>query len=161
MAQEERTGAVVSLIHELTREVGAPAILVGHSLGWLTATAEAEAVPEQIRAVVYLAAFMLPNGMTALAMMNIQRCRASWCDYSLLADPGLVGALRLDPRSDSIDCQQRMKSAFYGDLSDLEFLLALSYLHCDEPLGVVLRPTANTPARFGGVPPPLHPMPRR
>ena len=45
-----------------------------------------------------------------------------------------------------------MKSAFYGDLSDLEFLLALSHLHCDEPLGVVLRPTANTPARFGGFP---------
>jgi pimeloyl-ACP methyl ester carboxylesterase len=41
-----------------------PVVLVGHSLGGLTVSAVAEAMPERLSAVVYLTAFLPPLGVT-------------------------------------------------------------------------------------------------
>ena len=46
----------------IEREPG-PVVVVGHSGGGLTATAVAEAAPDRVAAVVYLAGMMLPSGM--------------------------------------------------------------------------------------------------
>jgi pimeloyl-ACP methyl ester carboxylesterase len=45
----------------LLRRFDAPVVLVGHSGGGITATQVAEAVPERVAAVVYLAGMMLPS----------------------------------------------------------------------------------------------------
>ena len=45
-------------------------ILVGHSAGGMTISAVAEQVPEALLAVVYLAGFMVPNGLPLLAMLQ-------------------------------------------------------------------------------------------
>jgi pimeloyl-ACP methyl ester carboxylesterase len=151
VTQQERTRAVTSLVDEVTRDAGTSVVLVGHSLGGLTVTAAAEAIPERVRAVVYITATLLPNGMTAQDMIRHSTMANGVLPSLLLADPAVVGALRLDPRSDSADYRRRIKSAFYNDVSDVDFMAALSQCHCDEPLGVMLAPTTVTPPRFGRI----------
>jgi pimeloyl-ACP methyl ester carboxylesterase len=150
--QADRTRAVVSLVDEVVRNEDRPVVLVGHSLGGLTVTAVAEAIPEHVSAAVYLAAFLLRPGMTLLAMKKHPTMAGSLVPSLLLAEPGLVRAMRIDPRSDRAGYREKMKSAFYGDVSDANFQVALSHLHCDEPLSVMLNPTHVTPSRLGRVP---------
>jgi pimeloyl-ACP methyl ester carboxylesterase len=152
VTQEDRTRAVAALVEEVSRREGKPVVLVGHSLGGLTVTATAEAVPEQVSAVVYLSAFLLPPGVTARMMIDHPAMAESMVPPLFLADPKVVRALRVDPRSDWANYQRQMRSALYGDMSDADFQAALSHLHCDEPFGVMLEPTGVTPARFGRVP---------
>jgi pimeloyl-ACP methyl ester carboxylesterase len=152
VSQQDRTRAVVALIDEVTRSQARTVVLVGHSLGGLTVSAVAEAIPERVSAVVYLAAFLLPPEMTLHAMKEHPTMAGSLLPSLLIADPGLVRAMRIDPRSDRPDYQRQMKSALYDDVTDADFRVALSHLHCDEPLGVMLNPTLVTPARFGRVP---------
>jgi pimeloyl-ACP methyl ester carboxylesterase len=87
------------LINEMTRNQARPVVLVGHSLGGLTVSAVAEAIPERVSAVVYLTAFLLPSGMTAHAMIEHPTMADSVVPSLFLADPGLVQAMRIDPRN--------------------------------------------------------------
>jgi pimeloyl-ACP methyl ester carboxylesterase len=151
VSQQDRTRAVVALIDEVTRNEARPVVLVGHSLGGLTVSAVAEVIPERVSAVAYLDAFLLPLGMTAHTMIEHPTMADSLVPSLFLADPGLVRAMRIDPRSDRPDYVQQTKSALYGDLSDADLQVALSHLHCDEPLGVMLNPAHVTPVRFGRV----------
>jgi pimeloyl-ACP methyl ester carboxylesterase len=152
VTQEDRTRAVVALIEKIAREDdGRPVVLVGHSLGGPTVSAAAEAIPERVCAAVYLAAFLLAPGMTAHTMIEHPTMAGSLVPSLFLADPGLVQAMRIDRRSDRPEYVKQTKSAFYGDLSDADLQVALSHLHCDEPLGVMLNPADVTPARFGRV----------
>jgi pimeloyl-ACP methyl ester carboxylesterase len=147
VTQDERTHAVVSLIDE----VGGPVVLVGASLGGLTISAVAEAIPDRLHAVVYVAAFLLPPGMPAVAMFQHETLARSQLLPLFLADPAAVGASRLDPRSEDADYRARLRMALYGDLSEANFELALTQLHCDEPAGVTLEPSPITSERFGRV----------
>jgi pimeloyl-ACP methyl ester carboxylesterase len=151
VSQQDRTRAVVALIDEVTRNEARPVVLVGHSLGGLTASAVAEAIPQRVSAVVYLTAFLLPSGMTAHTMIEHPTMADSVVPSLFLADPGLAQAMRIDPRSDRPHYMQQTKSALYGDLSDANFQVALSHLHCDQPLGVMRNPAHVTPVRFGRV----------
>jgi pimeloyl-ACP methyl ester carboxylesterase len=151
VSQQDRTRAVVALIDEVARNQGGPVVLVGHSLGGLTVSAVAEAIPERVSAVVYLTAFLLPPGMTAHTMIEHPTMAASLVPSLFLADPGLVQAMRIDPRSDRPHYVQQTKFALYGDLNDADLQSARSHLHCDEPLGVMLNPARVTPVRFGRV----------
>src|SRR5258708_39458696 len=58
ITQEERTQAVVSLVEETARETGGPVVLVGQSLGGLTVTAAAEAIPDHLRPLRSISAFL-------------------------------------------------------------------------------------------------------
>jgi len=89
--------------------------------------------------------------MTAHTMIEHPTMADSLVPSLFLADPGLVQAMRIDPRSDRPDYVQQTKSALYGDLSDADLQVALTHLHCDETLSVVLNPAHVTPARFGRV----------
>ena len=148
VTQDERTRAVASLIDE----VGGPVVLVGHSLGGLTISAVAETIPDRLHAVVYLTAFLMPPGMPALVMHQHETMARSSVPGLFLADPAAVGAFRLDPRSEDADYRARFRTALYEDLSDTDFNLALTQLHCDEPAGVARVPSPVTPERFGRVP---------
>ena len=147
VTQDERTHAVVSLIDE----IGGPIVLVGHSLGGLTISAVAEAVPDRLRAVVYLTAFLLPPGMPAVAMRQHETMAHSLLPALFLADPAVVGAFRLDPRSGDANYRARSRTALYGDLSSSDFDRALTRLHCDEPASVARVASRITPERFGRV----------
>ena len=151
VSPQDRTRAVVALIDEVARNQAGPVVLVGHSLGGLTVSAVAEAIPKRVSAVVYLTAFLLPPGTSAHTLIEHPTMADSLVPSLFLADPGLVQAMRIDPRSDRSDYVQQMKSALYGDLSDADLQVKLSHLHCDEPLGVMLNPAHVTPVRFGRV----------
>src|SRR6185437_2834846 len=68
VTQDQRTQAVVALVKEAASR--GRVVLVGHSAGGMTISAVAEQVPTLLHAVVYLAGFMVPTGMTLLEMLR-------------------------------------------------------------------------------------------
>jgi len=147
ITQSERTAAVVSLIEQMRGNV----VLVGHSMGGLTISAVAEAVPEKLRALVYVTALMLPPHMPPNAMFQHETMINNAVKPLLCADPALVGALRINPASADPGYRRLMKAAFYTDASDADFASMQASLHCDEPAGVALEASRVTAERFGSV----------
>jgi pimeloyl-ACP methyl ester carboxylesterase len=151
VTQEERTQAVVALVREAVSLGDGKVILVGHSAGGLTISAVAEQVPELLFAVVYLSGFMLPNGMQVFEMLQHETMSSSLGSGLFVGNPAATGATRINAGSADDAYRSRLKATFYGDVSESEFALAASKLHCDEPVGAVT-PSAITPGRFGAVP---------
>ena len=145
------------LNEELAREIDAKfrtvsyRILVGHSAGGLTISAVAERVPELLLAVVYLSGFMLPSGMQVFEMLQHETMSSSLGPGLFVGNPAATGATRINVGSANDAYRSRLRATFYGDMSESEFALATSQLHCDEPVGAVA-PSGITPGRFGTVP---------
>src|SRR6516164_10329812 len=97
VTQEERTQAVIALVKEATSLGGGKVILVGHSAGGMTISAVAEQVPDLLLAVVYLAGFMVPNGMTLLAVLKHQSMSSALGPRLFVGDPAAIGATRIMP----------------------------------------------------------------
>jgi pimeloyl-ACP methyl ester carboxylesterase len=151
VTQEERTQAVVALIKEAASRDG-KVILVGHSAGGMTISAVAEQVPNLLLAVVYLAGFMVPNGMPLLAMLQHETWSSALAPGLFVGDPIAIGATRIHPGSTDEAYRSLLKASFYGDVSDSEFAHAASQLHNDEPNAGAVAPSEITPGRFGTVP---------
>jgi pimeloyl-ACP methyl ester carboxylesterase len=151
VTQEERTQAAVALVREAASLGNGKVILVGHSAGGLTISAVAEQVPELLFAVVYLSGFMLPNGMQVFEMLQHETMSSSLGPGLFVGNPAATGATRINAGSADDAYKSRLKATFYGDVSESEFALAASQLHCDEPVGAVTA-SAITPGRFGAVP---------
>ena len=151
VTQEERTRAVVDLVKEAASRSDGKVILVGHSAGGLTISAVAEEVPDLLLAVVYLSGFMLPNGMQVFTMLQHETMSSSLGPGLFVGDPAATGATRINAGSADDAYRARLRATFYGDLSESEFALAASQLHCDEPVGAVT-PSGITPGGFGRVP---------
>ena len=58
----------------------APAVVVGHSGGGITASQVAERAPQRVAALVYLAGMMLPHGMSFAQLVRV--CRADYPAFS-------------------------------------------------------------------------------
>jgi uncharacterized RmlC-like cupin family protein/predicted alpha/beta-hydrolase family hydrolase len=152
VTQEQRTRAVIALVEKTAAETGGPVVLVGHSLGGLTVSAVAEAVPQHLHAVVYLCAFMLPAAMSAVELTSHPAMAGARVKRVVLADPQAVGAMRIDFHSADRAYRDLLQDCFAGDVSGPVFDRLRAGLHCDEPLGVFLTPGKQTAARFGRVP---------
>jgi pimeloyl-ACP methyl ester carboxylesterase len=136
---------------QVAHETGRAVVLVGHSLGGLTVSAVAEAIPDRLSAVVYLAAFMLAPTMSAMAMITHDSMASAIVPSLFKGNPSDLGAMRIDPSSKSEAYRSRLKAAFYEDVSDELFRFASDNLHCDEPFGVTLLPSPLSTAHFGRV----------
>jgi pimeloyl-ACP methyl ester carboxylesterase len=152
ITQEERTGAVVALVREAAALHGGKVILVGHSAGGMTISAVAEEVPDLLLAIVYLAGFLVPNGMSLLAMLQHETMASALSPGLFLGDPVAIGATRINGGSTEQAYRSLLKASFYGDVSDADFARAAAQLHCDEPNAGALAPSGITPERFGTVP---------
>ena len=152
VTQEDRTQAVVALVKEAGSLGEAKVILVGHSAGGMTISAVAEQVPELLAAVVYLAGFMVPNGLSLLAMLPHEAMSSALSPGLFVGDPAAIGATRINPGPADDAYRSLLKASFYADVTDVDFAEAASQLHCDEPNGGALAPSEITPARFGTVP---------
>ena len=152
VTQEERTQAVVALVKEAASLSDGKVILVGHSAGGMTISAVAEQVPNLLLAVVYLAGFMVPNGMPLLAMLQHESLSSALAPGLFVGDPAAIGATRIHVGSTDQAYRSLLKAAFYGDVSESEFAHAASQLHCDEPNAGALAPSEITSGRFGAVP---------
>jgi pimeloyl-ACP methyl ester carboxylesterase len=152
VTQEERTQAVVALVKEAASLGSGKVILVGHSAGGMTISAVAEQVPHLLLAVVYLAGFMVPNGMPLLAMLQHETMASALAPGLFVGDPAAIGATRIHGGSTDEAYRSLLKASFYDDVSESEFARAASQLHCDEPNAGALAPSKITPGRFGKVP---------
>jgi pimeloyl-ACP methyl ester carboxylesterase len=152
VTQEERTQAVVALVRDAASLGGGKVVLVGHSAGGMTISAVAEQVPDLLAAVVYLAGFMVPGGVTLLAMLQHEALSSALSPGLFVGEPAAIGATRINPESTDKAYRSLLKAAFYGDVSESEFAHAASQLHCDEPNAGALAPSEITPGRFGAVP---------
>ena len=152
VTQEERTQAVVALVKEAASVGSGKVILVGHSAGGMTISAVAEQVPNLLLAVVYLAGFMVPNGMSLLAMLQHETLSSALSPGLFVGDPIAIGATRINAGSTDEAYRSLLKASFYGDVSESEFAHAASQLHCDEANAGALAPSEITPGRFGAVP---------
>jgi len=114
-------------------------VLVGHSLGGLTISQTAEAIPERIHTLVYLSAFLLRDG-------ECQRDRLSEINNPLL----------MASRQQSADGKAYqwggpdLKEAFYHLCSDEDFARAGDRLR-PQPSVIGATPLDLTPERFGHV----------
>ncbi len=151
VTQEERTAAVIAAVRELNGQTGGRAVVVGHSLGGLTVSPVAEAIPDEISAAIYLTAFMLPPGMVAGQMIQDELMAEALVPQLFMADPDDVGALRIDVASDDEAYRALAREAFYADLTDEQFEAALGELHPDEPAQVAGVPSSVTADNFGQV----------
>jgi pimeloyl-ACP methyl ester carboxylesterase len=152
VTQQQRTQAVVALVKEAASLGDGKVILVGHSAGGMTISAVAEQVPNLLFAVVYLAGFMVPNGMPLLAMLQHETLSAALAPGLFVGDPTAIGATRIHVGSTDEAYRSLLKAAFYGDLSEAEFAHAASQLHCDESNAGAIAPSEITPGGFGTVP---------
>ncbi len=149
---EERTEAVVTLVKEVASGTGAKVILVGHSAGGMVISAVAEQVPDLLAAIVYIAGFMVPNGVSLLEMLPHESMSSAISPGLFVGDPVAIGATRINPGPADDAYRALLKASFYADLSDADFARAAAELHSDEPNGGALTPSGITPARFGSVP---------
>ena len=152
VAQSERTAEVAEVVRSAAKLGDGKVVLVGHSWGGLTASHVAEAEPELIRAVVFLAALMLPNGASALQILGDPAFGSSKTIPLIPAPPPEVGALRVNPRSDDPAYAAALREAYYADVDDARHAAVSQMLYCDESGETAERPMAVSAARFGSVP---------
>ncbi|MBV7330734.1 hypothetical protein KFU94_21310 [Chloroflexi bacterium TSY] len=107
---------------------------------------------DQIHRIVYLAAFMLPNGMFTFDFTFEDGTPLGAVRLLRLASPKIVGAQRIDPKSQDTEYLAKVRDAFYGDVSDDDFVWILNELHPDEPAQVTKEPSPITAERFGRIP---------
>ncbi|MBP1871187.1 pimeloyl-ACP methyl ester carboxylesterase [Ensifer adhaerens] len=152
ITQLERTEAVVKLVEEAVALGGGKVILVGHSAGGMTVSAVAERVPDLLAAIVYIAGFLVPNGMPLLAMLQHETMSSALSPGLFIGDPVAIGATRINPGSTDEAYRSLLKASFYGDVSEAEFAHAASHLHYDESNAGALASSGITSERFGTVP---------
>jgi pimeloyl-ACP methyl ester carboxylesterase len=117
-----------------------PVILVGHSLGGIVISQAAERRPEKVQGLVYLCAFLLPNG--ASFMSAVDGVEGSMVlDNLVMADDGHSVTIREDV----------MHEAFAHDVP-LEAFQQVRPLIVPQPTGPLVAPLEITEARWGSVP---------
>lgn len=152
VTQDERTQAVVALVKKAASLSEAKVVLVGHSAGGMTVSAVAEQAPELLAAVVYLAGFLAPNGLSLLAMLGHESMSSALSPGLFVGDPVAIGATRINTGPSDEAYRSLLKESFYGDVSDADFAKAASQLHSDEPNIGALAPSEITPGGFGATP---------
>jgi len=125
-------------IAALAQSAAEPIVLVGHSRGGIVLSEVAERIPERIRALVYVSAFLLEDGHC------LQDTAAE--DTEALVLPAIVVA---DDHQSATIRESAVREAFYGQCSDEDVVLAQSLLR-PEPLAPLATPVHVT-ARFGSV----------
>jgi len=121
-------------------EQGEPVTLVGHSRGGILISQAAEYVPERIGTLVYLAAFLVPDGETMrTTLARTPRERPAEPDYDMTADGH---AYRLRPEAVARTFYTGTEPAWQARAAS-EALL--------EPVTLVNAPLSLTPQRFGRV----------
>lgn len=129
--------AVISVIEAQDQ----PVILVGHSFGGMVISAVAEAIPERISALVYLAAY-LPQTGDSLVSLSTQD------HYSVLGQEG--NFLLSEDFAYGMVNADIFASAFCPDCAE-DQLPAVAASQLNEPLAPLNEPVELTEANFGSV----------
>lgn len=152
VTQADRNKAVLTAIQQAATKGDGRVILVGHSLGGLTLNPVGELAYQQLHAIVYLTAFMLPQGMYNRDFVLKDGVPRSNVLSLMVAKPQEIGAQRINFRSQDQAYLDRIREVFYGDISDQAFESIISRLHPDEPAQVTQSPSPITTERYGRIP---------
>jgi pimeloyl-ACP methyl ester carboxylesterase len=117
-----------------------PVVLVGHSYGGAVIGQTAEARPDKIRKLVYLTAFMVPDGEITMTVAQSDTGNHMAGNVALAEDGKTITALPAGARN-----------LFYGLCSDDDFALARLLLGPEATAGFQV-PLHSTPERFGRIP---------
>lgn len=126
--------AVVAALAE-----GPPAVLVGHSFGGIVVSAAAEAAPERVRRLVYLAAYLPRDGE------SLQTLAAR--DPAGELGPGFV----VDGPAGVARVREDLRAPLFCGGCDAATAAAVSRAMVAEPLAPTGTPVRLTPERFGRV----------
>ena len=129
------------IVAALAAEPG-PAVLVGHSLGGVSIAAAAEMAPERVRRLVFLCAFLLPDGESAVTVSRWPEAGRSD------GPPAFVRAA--DGLSVSV-VPERAAGLFYSDCDPADIADALQRLR-PQPRAIQTTAVRLTPERYGSVP---------
>ncbi len=142
------TIAVIDQVRALGHE---KVVLVGHSMGGVTITQVAEMVPAKLLKLVYLTAFLPPNGGSGLTAALMPEGATNQVPPLWLADPKVIGAMRIDFDSPDAAYQAKIKQAFYGDVSDEAYAAMGNMLVPDDAAAPTATPITRTSAHWGSV----------
>lgn len=145
---EDRTGhdrVTLDLwVDDLTRLIGEqhePVLLAGHSRGGIVISQTAERIPERVKALVYICAFLLPSGRTL--------------NDAIADTPRLPGfEAGLTPTADGLSLSitsEAARLAFLNTTPEPYASRAAARMR-PEPLAPLGTALALTEARFGGIP---------
>jgi len=127
-------------VSDLVVQAFEPVVLVGHSRGGIVISEVAEIVPDRIQTLVYLAAFLVPNGKTLADMLA-----------SAPANPVANGAIVMggDGRSSTI-APAKVAPVFYNTTPASLSARAAALLG-PEPMMSFTTPLRTSAARYGRV----------
>lgn len=117
-----------------------PVVLVGHSLGGLTISLAAEARPEKVKRLVYVAAFLLPSGMSPRRL------------YENLGEPSPVMAHSTVHEDGTIDLNPDGLEACILTASPAAIIAEARRHFKSTPRQPMAQPLDLSDARFGRVP---------
>lgn len=117
-----------------------PVILVGHSFNGITVSRVAELRPEKVNKLVYLTAFMVPNGVSFIqAVQGVKGSDA--VDNFYISDDHSYALVK----------EEKMHKAFAQDVPESDFNEAKTMI-VPQPLGPLLYELQVTDANFGKLP---------
>jgi pimeloyl-ACP methyl ester carboxylesterase len=125
----------------LVDSVRGPVIMVGHSMGGITASTISEIRPDRVALAIYLCAFMLPDGMAVLDFY--EKYLEPWMKGAHARVTYEAGTSRIDPVS-AVD-------VFY-QLSDRKVAEAAAARLTPQPEGARRSKLHLTPENYGKVP---------
>ena len=127
-------------ICEVISQQQEPVILVGHSLGGIAITQAAEKCSSNIRKLVYLTGFLLPNGVARLGY-------GSDIEGSLID----VNKIMSDDKESISFNREGLKEAFYHDCCAEDIAKATELIR-PEPIAGIVTPVHYTAKNFGRIP---------
>lgn len=139
-AQDVTLDSYAQAIANVVRAQREKVVLVGHSMGGMAISAAAELVPDRIRRLIYLAAFLPRDGESLIALEE-RNPRPSVPPAMVMKDGAPTVTLR----------PEKLTELFYHDVAHHEAEAAKSKL-TPQPLAPVAAPVKLTGERFGRVP---------
>lgn len=131
---------------------GRKIVLVGHSLGGLVANLVGEAVPDLLGRLVYLSAFMPTSGKSANDCLAAPEFASSELWRIAVADPAVIAAFRINPRSADPAYQATLKTTLAADVDEETWTAAVNLLTPDTPGPLHAEPVTTTEDRWGAIP---------
>lgn len=117
-----------------------PVVLVGHSSGGAIITQAAEQRPDAVDRLIYLSAFLPPNGSSVMDLAQQD------------PDSAVLTSLEVDrPAGHATVRDDAIRDAFYHDCPPSDLHLAHTLLR-PEPLGTIGTPVSTTDHRYGTIP---------
>ncbi len=131
-----------------------PVVLVGASRGGITLTAVANAVPDLVDRLVYVSAWCCADATLSEYSAGPENAQSLLPHTGLvpLADPGVIGAIRLNWRTSDPAVLDRLQEALLADGTRAELLAYLHTQDPDEALAVDEEATRAQAASWGPIP---------